>query len=123
MEVLSLLADAADAFEQRYCAMVDLLLRRRLPLTICTIYNGSFPDPGFQRVASTALRVFNDVIVRVGFERGLRIIDLRLVCTEPRDYANPIEPSSVGGNKIAAAITAALRAQAATTRNQESWER
>jgi hypothetical protein len=109
-EVLLLLADAADGFEQRYRAMIRLLLQRRLPLTICTIYNGSFPDPRFQRIASTGLRVFNDVIVRVGFDLGLRMIDLRLVCTEPSDYANPIEPSSAGGKKIATAIAQALLA-------------
>jgi hypothetical protein len=36
------------------------------------------------------------------------VIDLRLVCTEPADYANPIEPSSGGGEKIARAIVTAL---------------
>jgi len=30
------------------------------------------------------------------------------VCSEPSDYANPIEPSSVGGEKIARAILASL---------------
>jgi hypothetical protein len=33
---------------------------------------------------------------------------LRLVCTEPSDYANPIEPSGSGGRKIALAIAASL---------------
>jgi len=42
------------------------------------------------------------------FERGLPVIDLRLLCREPVDYANPIEPSSVGGAKIAQAIVAAV---------------
>jgi hypothetical protein len=37
-------------------------------------------------------------------EEALTVIDLRLVCNEPRDYANPIEPSSHGGAKIAKAI-------------------
>jgi hypothetical protein len=32
------------------------------------------------------------------------VIDLRAVCTYPEDYANPIEPSSVGGEKIARTI-------------------
>jgi hypothetical protein len=40
--------------------------------------------------------------------RGVDVIDLRLVCTEPSDYANPIEPSGAGGRKIAAAIAAAI---------------
>ena len=38
----------------------------------------------------------------------LDLIDLRLVCNEPQDYANPIEPSSRGGAKIANVIVKAL---------------
>jgi hypothetical protein len=36
------------------------------------------------------------------------VIDLRLICSEPADYANPIEPSGPGGQKIARAIVASL---------------
>ena len=32
--------------------------RRVLSVTICTIYNGNFPDRDFQRLASTALCIF-----------------------------------------------------------------
>jgi hypothetical protein len=32
------------------------------------------------------------------------VIELRAVCSRPEDYANPIEPSSAGGEKIARAI-------------------
>jgi len=46
--------------------------------------------------------------MRVAFERGLQIIDLRLICTEPADYANPIEPSGCGGRKISGAIARSL---------------
>ena len=107
-EVLGLLADAADSFERAYRRLIGRLLELQLPLTVCTIYNGNFPDREFRRIASTALRVFNDVIVRVAFEHGLGIVDLRLVCTEPSDYANPIEPSSEGGRKIALSIREAV---------------
>ncbi|HKH84028.1 MAG TPA: SGNH/GDSL hydrolase family protein [Gemmatimonadales bacterium] len=110
-EVLDLLAEAAGAFERRYRRLIGRLLNRKLPLTVCTIYNGNFPDPLFQRVARTALCVFNDVIVRAGLEHKLEIIDLRLVCTEPADYANAIEPSSMGGAKIARAILEAVTEQ------------
>jgi hypothetical protein len=34
------------------------------------------------------------------------VIDLRAFCTHPEDYANSIEPSSGGGEKIARAIAA-----------------
>jgi len=107
-EVLDDLADAAGAFEKRYRRALGAVLANRLPTTVCTIYNGNFPDVGFQRLASTALTVFNDAIIRVAFEHGIDIIDLRLVCNQSADYANPIEPSSHGGAKIAQAIVAAL---------------
>jgi hypothetical protein len=52
--------------------------------------------------------MFNDVILRAAFHWRLQVIDLRLVCAEPSDYANPIEPSGSGGEKIARAIAVAL---------------
>jgi hypothetical protein len=107
-QIIGFLADAASQFERRYRALTVQLLRRGLPLTVCTIYNGNFPDPAFQRIASTALCVFNDAILRVAFEHTLTVIDLRLVCAEPADYANPIEPSSLGGAKIARSILEAM---------------
>ena len=61
-------------------------------------------------MARIGLRTFNDVILRVAFENRLAVIDLRLVCSEPADYANPIEPSGGGGLKIATAIARAAGA-------------
>ena len=85
--------------------MLEAVLARGLPTAICTIYNPSYPDALRQRVSVAALTFLNDPIVRIAAERGLPLIDLRLICTDPADYANPIEPSSRGGEKIAAAIT------------------
>ncbi len=107
-QTIGFLADAASQFERRYRGLIIQLLHLGRPLTVCTIYNGNFPDPEFQRIAATALTVFNDVILRVAFEHALTVIELRLVCSEPADYANPIEPSSVGGAKIARSILDAL---------------
>lgn len=107
-QTLERLADVAAEFERRYRDAVQVCRATRLPLGVCTIYNGWFPDRAFQRVVSTALMVFNDAILRVAFEHGLPVIDLRLLCVDERDYANPIEPSSVGGAKIARAIAAVV---------------
>ncbi|HEX8242230.1 MAG TPA: SGNH/GDSL hydrolase family protein [Longimicrobium sp.] len=103
-QVLARLADLADAFEADYRAMLREVLAPGLPLALCTVYNGSFPDPRMARLAATAMAVFDDRILRVGLEHGLPVIELRAVCSRPEDYANPIEPSSVGGEKIARAI-------------------
>ena len=110
-KVLAALADASSRFEEKYRKSVDACRRLALPVILCTIYNGCFPDADFQRSVSTALTVFNDVILRVGIEFGLPIIDLRFVCSSPSDYANPIEPSSLGGAKIARAIVNLVSAE------------
>ena len=103
-EALSVLADIGDEFERGYLAMLADVLARGLPVAICTVYYPRFPDVALQKVAVAALTVFNDCIVRAAFTQGLPLLDLRLICTEEEDYANPIEPSARGGEKIAQAI-------------------
>ena len=103
-DALRLIAASVREFEGRYRAAVDACLARGLPLVLCTIYHGNFPDADYRERVIVALAVFNDAIVRTAFARGLDVIDLRAVCTEPSDYANPIEPSIAGGAKIARAI-------------------
>lgn len=106
-EVLRWFAVAVEEFEAEYGLVLDLLGRRRLPLVVCTIYNGNL-DAAHQRPARAALAIFNDAIQRAARERGLDVIELRHICTMPSDYANPIEPSVEGGAKIAAAIVRQL---------------
>src|SRR6266446_2147934 len=75
-QAVAALADVSRDFEERYRRAVGACRQMRLPLTLCTIYKGCFPDGDFQRLVSTALMVFNDVILRVGIESGLSIFDL-----------------------------------------------
>ena len=103
-KALEALADLASDFERRYRLAIAACLGTARPLAVCTIYNGCFDDQSFQRLASTALTVFNDAIIRVAIAHSLPVIDLRSVCATRADYANPIEPSSVGGEKIARVI-------------------
>ena len=110
-EAVGRLADAHEAFARDYRAMLEGVLGRGLPTAVCTIYDGRFPDPHRQRLTVTALSILNDVITRAAFAHGLPLLDLRLICGEDADYANPIEPSVHGGGKIAAAIAAALLAE------------
>jgi hypothetical protein len=107
-EALILLSEVVREFEASYRMAVKACLSLNLPLVVCTIYHGNFPDPSYQRRVIVALALFNDVIIRVATENRLKVIDLRLVCSEPEDYANPIEPSASGGAKIAQAIVLAV---------------
>ena len=107
-EALTGLAELGDGFERDYLAMLDGVLARGLPTAICTIYYPRFPETPLQRIAVAALTVFNDCIIRAAFARGIPLIDLRLICTDPDDYANAIEPSSRGGEKISRAIASVV---------------
>lgn len=108
-EVLNQLADIAEEFQAEYNQMLRAVLKANLPTCVCTVYYPRFPQAAMQRIAVAALTVFNDVIVREAFAAGLPLLDLRLICDEEADYANPIEPSDAGGKKIAAAISRMLR--------------
>jgi lysophospholipase L1-like esterase len=107
-EALSLFADRVDAFDASYRAALAPVLARNRPTIVCTIYNGNL-EPPRARLARVALTLFNDVIVRFGFEHHVPVIDLRLICCDATDYANPIEPSGRGGLKIARAIAEKVR--------------
>ena len=111
-DALRQLAARVALFDRDYRAAIGGVLRRGLPTTICTIYNGWFDEPR-ATLLRTGLAVFNDSILRVGFEHRLTIIELRAVCSAAADYANPIEPSGRGGAKIAAAIALAVAAPGA----------
>jgi len=114
LEALLSLGKRVPGFERSYRAAIDRVRQLGLPTTVCTIYNGNLSGQE-GAAARVALMAFNDVILRVAFESKLQVIDLRLVCTEPADYANPIEPSSRGGEKIARAIMRSLGLAAAAS--------
>jgi hypothetical protein len=98
------LATLRAEFQQNYRRMLTALVSVNKPLALCTVYDPNFPDPLMQRVTTTALNIFNDCIFREAITHGLPVLDLRLICSEAKDYANEIEPGVPGGQKIAAGI-------------------
>jgi lysophospholipase L1-like esterase len=93
-------SEISAAFARNYDSMLAEVLARGLPTVLCTIYYPRFPYATLQRIVVTALTVFNDYILRAALANGLSVLDLRFVCTEEGDYADPIEPSAPGGEKI-----------------------
>lgn len=112
LDALALLSQWQLTFGQRYRRMLDGAQATGLPLAVATIYDAV---PGLAPGMLSALALFNDVILREAVLRGLPVLDLRVVCTDPRDYAScsPIEPSEAGGRKIAAALAAMWSGQGA----------
>jgi hypothetical protein len=120
-EVLNKLAGLSERFRQGYSRMLKAALRRRLPTAVCTIYYPRFTDPDLKRLAVTGLSLFNDAIIIEAFQSGVPLLDLRLICNEPSDYANAIEPSVAGGEKIAGAIIRVLTEHDFSRRRTEAF--
>ena len=103
-QALLRLDDAVGQFREDYSHMLDCLLASNIQSCVCTIYRPNFPDGDLQRTTTAALGMFNDVIVEEASKRLQPILDIRTIFTDEADYANPIEPSVRGGQKLAKAI-------------------
>jgi len=103
-EALELMARVRERFHSAYKHMLEQLVETQLSVAVATIYEPRFPEPDRRRVAATGLTMLNDIITRQAFARHIDLIDLRTICNEDVDFANPIEPSVHGGAKIARAI-------------------
>ena len=102
--VLAAFHQIREEFRERYIWGLNLIMDHGQSLIVCTIYNPQFPETELQMLATTGLSFFNDVITEEALRRRLSIIDLREVCSDPEAFANPIEPSEVGGDLITDAI-------------------
>ena len=107
-------------FERMYQAMLSNALSYNLPTTVCTIYRpclshrnairmlshseSDLTSDQQQKVANTALPIINSVISKEAIKAGLPVIDLEVIFNNVTDYANDIEPSAVGGMKMAIII-------------------
>jgi len=103
-EVLARLADIQRSFREAYKSMLDQVTALGIPTALCTIYNSRYPDLAEREIANVGLTIFNDVITQEAAIHGLPVIDLRTIFHSDDDYANAVEPSSKGGEKIALAI-------------------
>ena len=112
--------DFRESFESGYIEMLTNALSFNIPTTLCTIYHPCFNHSDMERVsdymeygvksetiqkkAMTALPIFNDIIFQEAVNFNIPVIDLRLIFNDKSDYANPIEPSAIGGLKMAKVI-------------------
>ncbi len=103
-EALFTLSIVRERFAASYLQLVSTLEQFRKPLVVCTIYHPPMFEELAQPAVGAALSMFNDTIVSVAIEKRISIIDTRLLCREELDFENVIEPSDIGGAKIAEAL-------------------
>jgi hypothetical protein len=102
-QALEQFAARLTIFQTAYRSALTRALSLGLPTAVCTVYNGAL-EPDRATAARLGLALFNDVILRTAIDMRVDALELRSICTEPADYANPIEPSDQGGLKIARAV-------------------
>lgn len=119
-QALEVFAERVAEFDQAYRAAIRAAVALGHPTAVCTVYNGALEEDR-ARIARVALALFNDVILRTAIDLHLDAIELRSLCTEPDDYANPIEPSGKGGLKIARAIARVAGAVAGASQPSRIW--
>ena len=97
-----------EEFRSEYERVLDLAVAAAERVLPFTIYNPRFNMDGLsddiQFSAEGALSAFNDVILSAGLLHKARVLDLRIICDSDSDFANAIEPSGAGGQKIAEAV-------------------
>ena len=95
--------------EQRFETIIQRLSSHRANLLLCTVYEGDLgrTDEFRDVLDSSKIMVssFNDTVYKTASKYNADVLELRHIFTSPEDYANPIEPSHIGGEKLAQAIT------------------
>lgn len=109
VEILVRLWAIREEFRRSYASLLDHLASARRPVLVMTVYNPCFGghgmSPAIQQAAECAVSIFNDVIQREARSRSFDVLELRTLFTDEVDYANPIEPSAIGGSKLAQAMS------------------
>ncbi len=98
-----------NPLQQRYETIVEKLSSHRANLLLCTVYEGDLGRTDEYRdvldSSKTMVSTFNDTVYKTASMYNADVLELRHIFTSPEDYANPIEPSHIGGEKLAQAIT------------------
>ena len=94
---------------ERYEAIVRVLSSYRANLLLLTVYEGDLGRTDEFRGVLNSSKIMasslNDIVYKTAKKYGADVLELRHIFTSSEDYANPIEPSHIGGEKLAKAIT------------------
>ena len=99
--------------QQRYETIVEKLSSHRANLLLCTVYEGDLGRSDEYRDVLDSSKImvssFNDMVYKTANKYNADVLELRHIFTSSKDYANPIEPSHIGGEKLAQSILQWIR--------------
>ena len=104
VELLEQAVGLLAPIKKRYRTIVENLSQQNSKVLLCTVYEGNLMgDPYYSNVAFASkamVSMLNDIIFTTGTTFNVDVLELRNIFTKPEDYANPIEPSHKGGEKL-----------------------
>ncbi len=108
VELLEQAVGLLAPIKNRYRTIVKNLSQQNPNVLLCTVYEGNLMgDPYYSNIAFASkamVSMFNDIVFNTGSLFKTDVLDLRNIFTTPEDYANPIEPSHIGGKKLSRQI-------------------
>tara|TARA_A100001037_G_scaffold117140_1_gene106598 strand:- start:695 stop:1390 length:696 start_codon:yes stop_codon:yes gene_type:complete len=100
-EAMLLLSKSQNQFRIKYRNLISQIQRSPNTKTVvCTIYHPN-AEAERQSVMDIGVSLFNDVIIEETNKAHIPVLDIRGIFLNPEDYANEIEPSAIGGWKLA----------------------
>ena len=108
IEILEQAVVLLAPIKNRYRTIVKNLSQQTPNLLLCTVYEGNLVGDSFYSDVAFASKamvsMFNDIVFNTGSSFKADVLELRNIFTTPDDYANPIEPSHIGGKKLSKEI-------------------
>jgi len=101
-------SELVDEIQENYIKILERFLQYDAKVLLCTVYEGDLESDvllaEYDKAGQAMLKMHNDTVYYLASKFDVDVLELRNIFTNKEDYANPIEPSHIGGEKLAKAI-------------------
>lgn len=101
-------SELISQIQENYIKILEHLSQYDAKVLLCTVYEGDLESDlllaKYDKAGQIMLKMHNDTVYYLASKFEVDVLELRNIFTYKEDYANPIEPSHIGGEKLARAI-------------------
>ena len=101
-------SELISEIQENYIKILEHLSQYDAKVLLCTVYEGDLESDlllaEYDKAGQVMLKMHNDTVYYLASKFEVDVLELRNIFTNKEDYANPIEPSHIGGEKLAKAI-------------------
>ena len=94
--------------QENYSKILEHLSQYDAKVLLCTVYEGDLESDvllaEYDKAGQAMLKMHNDTVYYLASKFDVDVLELRNIFTNKEDYANPIEPSHLGGKKYSQEI-------------------